>query len=125
MQMYKRGAAVIGALTVLAAAIFTTVKIGSSGTTIDGHYRTTATINVNAIPASGATSSNVTLTGTVVGDHCNVAVTSGDFLSTTSTGWVNCYISSTSTATLIFRNTMPTSTFDAGSSVFSVNAFSY
>lgn len=125
MQFYKRGAAVFGAITVLAASVFFSVKIGTSGTTIDGHYRASSSINVDSIAANSATTSAVTVTGAGTSDHCAVEVVSGDFLSTTSTGMVGCKFTSTNTATVYFRNVSSTAAFDAGTSVFSVQAWSY
>ena len=122
MQLYKRGAAVIGALTLL-----TGLTIGGVyGTKIDGHYRTTASINVNSLAGGGTTSSAVTLNGAATGDHCVVSVTGGDFISgSTSTGIVRCVITASNTATLYFYNATTSAAFNPATSTFSLQAWSY
>jgi hypothetical protein len=101
-----------------------TLKLGA-GTAIDKHLRTTTSLNVSSMGPAQTTSSPVTLTGAATGDHCNAAVTAGDYLSTTGTGLVACEITASNTATLFFRNTSGTAAFDAGNSTFSIQAWSY
>lgn len=125
---YKRGLAVFGALTVLALVTVGSLRIGSSGTTIDGHYRTTAAINADAITAGSATTSNITLTGVVVGDHISVSVTAGDLKGSTSTVVLWGSVTATNTVQVVFLNTANTSTqasFNAGASTLSIQGWSY
>ena len=123
---FKRGLAVFGAITVLGLLTLGSLKIGTSGTTIDGHFRATATVNADSIAANGSTSTAVTLTGAVVGDHCHAAVTAGDLIGTTSTiAGLPCRITATSTATVYLNNTSSTAAFDAGTSTLSVQGWSY
>lgn len=124
-SFFKRGLAVFGALTILAGAIVGTLKIGTGGTIIDGHYRTTLAVNPQSIAANGSTTTVMTLTGTVAGDHCDVNVTDGDLLSTTSTARLSCRITATSTATVFYFNVSSTAAFDAGTSTLSVQGWSY
>lgn len=100
-----------------------TLKLGS-GTAIDKHVRTTATVNPNSIAAGQSTTTVVTLTGASSSDHCLVNVTSGDLLGTTSTAVLACR-AGTDSATVYYYNATATSAFDAGSSVLSVQAWSY
>lgn len=107
------------------ALIPASVKISSSGTTIDKHVRTTFTVNPDSIAASSATTSAVVLTGAGANDHCAVNSLSGDILSTTSTAMLNCRITAADTATVYYRNVSSTAAFDGGSSVLSIQAWSY
>ena len=122
---FKRGLAVFGAITVLGLLTLGSLKIGTSGTTIDGHFRTTASVNADSIAANGSTTTVMTLTGAGTADHCDVDVTAGDLLSTTSTARVACRITATNTATVYYFNTSSTAAFDAGTSTLSVQAWSY
>ncbi len=120
----KTVSTILAALAGSIAAVLVTLSIGG-GTVITKHLRTAATINVESIAASSATTSAVTLTGATVAGDCKVEVVSGDFLSSTSTGNVDCKFTAADTATLYFRNTSSTAAFDAASSVFSVQAWAY
>ena len=126
---YKRELAVFGALTVLGLGIFGTLKIGgSSGTAIDGHFRTTAVINADAVTAQSSTTSNITLTGVVVGDHVDVDVIAGDLGGSTSTIELRGIVTATNTVQIVFRNYAATSTqasFNAGASTLSIQGWSY
>ena len=116
--------AIIAALSGSIAGAVITLSIGG-GTVITKHVRTAAVINVNSMAAGQSTSSRITLTGAAVGDTCLVAVTVGDYLSTTSTGRVGCKILVAATADLFFSNATPTAAFDAGASTFSVQNWAY
>lgn len=125
-SFFKRGLAVFGALTVLATATFAGVKIGGAdGTAIVAHYSAQSTVNPQSIAANSATTSAVTVTGAVTTDLCKVGVVSGDFVGTTSTGLLSCLVTSTSTATIYYRNVSSTAAFDAGSNVFRVQVWRY
>lgn len=117
--------ATTGTITTLTTTTLTasTVAVGG-GTALDKLVRTTATVNASAIAAQSGTSSAHTLTGAVSGDHCDVAVTQGDLRSTTSSAFLSCFISASDVATVLYRNSA-SSTFDAGSSVISIEARSY
>jgi len=123
-SFYKRGLAVFGALTVLATATVAGLKIGSTGTTIASHYRSTLSVNPDSIAANGATTTVVTVTGAVAGSHCGVNATAGDLLSTTSTVHLACR-AGTDSATVFYRNTSSTAAFDAGTSTLSVQVWGY
>lgn len=96
-----------------------------AGTSIDKHVRATVTVNPQSISAGGSTTTVVTLTGASTGDHCLVNSTSGDLLSTTSTAVLACRITAADAATVYYYNATSTAAFDAGSSVLSVQAWSY
>lgn len=116
-------AVTIGALSVTSVDT-STLKVGSSGATQDGAYRSTLTVNPDSIAANGSTTTVVTVTGAVAGDHCNVNSTAGDLEGTTSTVRLFCR-AGTGSATVTYRNTSSTAAFDAGSSVLSVEVRSY
>jgi len=116
-------AAVITLLTVTTLNT-ETLKVGSGGTTMDGAYRSTLTVNPDSIAANGATTTVVTVTGAAASDHCGVNVLSGDLDGTTSTVRLSCR-AGTNNATVYYRNTSSTAAFDAGSSVLSVEVRSY
>jgi len=125
-SFYKKGLAAFGGLLVIGAGVFYAgLRIGTSGTLIEAHYRTTQAVNVDSMGAGQSTTTNVTLTGVVVGDHVDVKVTAGDFLSTTSTGLVFGKVTEADTVQLIFRNNTSTAAFDAGMSTFSVQIWEY
>lgn len=117
---FKRGLAVFA---LVAATVG--ISIGVGGTRIDGHYRATLTVNPDSIAANGATTSQVTVTGAASGDHCDVAATSGDIMGTTSTAVLTCRVTASNTATVYYRNVSSTAAFDAGTSVLSIQAWSY
>lgn len=123
-------AVTIGALSVTIGALSvtsvdtSTIKVGSSGATQDGAYRSTLTVNPASIAANGSTTTVVTVAGAVAGDHCSVASTSGDLWSTTSTAILSCR-AGTDSATVNYYNASSTAAFDAGSSVLSVEVRSY
>lgn len=122
MQVFKRGAAVFGALTLISGLVIG----GVYGTKIDGHYRTTSSINVSSIASGAATTSQVTLNGAATGDHCDVKPTDGDFLyGSTSTASVRCKVTASNTVTLYFLNATTTAAFDPSTSTFSIQAWSY
>lgn len=114
--------AVGATIGVLSATTITagTITVGS-GTSIDKHVRTTATIDVDSLTFYANTSSAVTLTGAAATDHCSVSVLSGNF--STSSARVSC-VAGTDLATLYFNNSAST-TFNPGSAVFSIQAWSY
>lgn len=109
------------------AAIAATVGlvIGVGGTRITGHYRASLAVNPESIAANGATTTVMTVTGAATTSHCNVGVTSGDLLSTTSTARLTCKFTAADTATVYYINTSSTAAFDAATSTVSVQGWSY
>jgi hypothetical protein len=118
--------ATVGTFTTLNATtgILSTLKVGTSGSTMDGSYRATLSVNPASISAGGSTTTVVTVTGAVAGDHCAVNATSGDLWSTTSTAVLSCR-AGTDSATVNYYNATSTAAFDAGTSVLSVKVDSY
>lgn len=110
---------------IITTALVTSLRIGSSGSTVDNLVSVSQSIDVNSISAASATSSVVSVAGTSVGDTCEVTVTDGDFLSTTSTGRVSCRISASGSATIVFTNTSGTAAFNAGNSTFRILSLSF
>lgn len=118
--------ATVGTFTTLNATtgILTTLKVGSSGSTMDGSYRTTLTVNPDSIALGSSTTSAVTLTGAVAGDHCHVVATSGDLSIATTTVRLTC-VTATDSATVNYFNASSTAAVNPGSSVLSIKADSY
>lgn len=108
-----------------AMAITVGISIGVGGTRIDGHFRTTVSVNPDSIAANGATTTAVTLTGVSSGDHCDVSVTAGDLMGTTSTAMLDCKVTASNVATVYYRNVSSTAAYDAGISTLSVQGWSY
>lgn len=125
MTSLKRGLSVFGAIGVLVLASFAAVKIGTNGTQINGHFRATSSYNMLSLAANNSTTTSVTVTGALAGDHCDVNVTSGDLLSTTSTARLACRFTATSTATVYVFNASSTAAFDPATSTLSVQAWQY
>lgn len=114
---------VVTTLTVTTLAV-SSLTIGG-GAAIDKHVRTTAVINVNSMGRGQATSSVISVSGATTSDVCEVRVIAGDYLSTTSTGLVDCAFTASDVATLVFRNATSVASFDAGASTFSISGTSY
>jgi hypothetical protein len=96
-----------------------------NGTPLDKIVRTTVTVNPDSLATGAGTSTNVTLTGAVVGDTCMATTVSGDLAGTTSTvGFLTCKVLATNIATVYFKNASTTA-YDAGSNVVEVKTFSF
>lgn len=116
------GTEIISGTGALSGAV--SLTLGSGGTTIDKHVRTTSAVNVDSLGAGQSTSSAITLTGASSGDHCSVNSTVGDLQGTTSTIVLACRAGS-DTATVYYYNATGTSAFNAGASTLSIQAWSY
>ena len=96
-----------------------------NGTPLDKIVRTTVTVNPDSIARGGSTTTVVTVTGALPGDHCFVNSTSGDLKGATSTAVIDCR-SGTGLATINYYNATGTSAFDAGpNNVLSVVSISF
>lgn len=121
-------AAGVAALVATAATFTTlnstTLKVGSNGATMDGSYRTTLTVDPASIALGSSTTSAVTLTGAVAGDHCSAVATSGDLALATTTVRLTC-VTATDSVTVNYFNASSTAAVNPGSSVISIKADSY
>lgn len=96
-----------------------TTRIGNSGSLLSGFYRSTSTVNADAITAGSATTLNMTLSGVVLGDTVWAGVVAGDLGGSTSTVVLRGLVTATDTVQVVFLNTANTSTqasFNAGPS---------
>jgi len=126
-ETFDAGIAVNGTEVISSARAIkpATLTVGSGGTSLDKIVRTTVTVNPDSLATGAGTSTNVTLTGAVVGDTCMATTVSGDLAGTTSTvGFLTCKVLATNIATVYFKNASTTA-YDAGSNVVEVKTFSF
>lgn len=117
-------AAIVATVATFTTLNTTTLKVGSGGSVMDGSYRTTLTVDPASIALGSSTTSAVTLTGAVAGDHCAAVATSGDLSLATTTVRLTC-VTGTDTATVNYFNASSTAAVNPGSSVVSIKADSY
>lgn len=144
VSFYKKGAAVLGALTVLVGIVAASVVANSGtftnltstnatttslviggGTAVNKIVSKTTSFNANSIGVGQSTTTDITLTGAVTGDACAVTVTAGDLWSTTSTAVFSCRVISADLGQILIYNATGTSAFDAGMSTVRVTAMSF
>lgn len=119
MSIYKRGAAVIGALTILTTAVFFGgLTVGQNGTAIEGIYSGTSSTNFGVLPALAATSSYITVPNAPVGALVSVGITSGEVLSTSSIRITDAYVATTGTVTFGLFNASSTGEFNLSAATF-------
>lgn len=99
-----------------------TLTIGS-GTAIDKHLSTTASINASSVAGGAATSSNVTVTGAASGDVVVVGL-SGDWGGTSSTMKISGSVTASNTVTMYFVNSSSTA-LDLSGSTYRLDVWSH
>lgn len=108
VSIWNKGAAVLGALTVIALATFGSIKIGSSGTTISSFQHATSTVNPESIGAYGATSTLVSISGLDADDSVWVSTRPVSWTYATNTIDLVPVYSSAGVARLWFYNSSST-----------------
>lgn len=110
-----RAAAVHTANLYTSFASSTEVKVGVSGTILDGFFMTTTSINPDSLTAWSTTSAVITVTGMVAQDYCDVA---NPYTASGTAIGVTC-LAGSGTATLTFRSATGAS-FNAEPAVFPI-----
>lgn len=108
MTLFKRGLSVFGAITILGAAIFGSIRIGSSGTTITQYAHTTTTVNPASIAAYGSTSTRIAIPNLDADDSVMVGVRPVEWTFATSTIDLWATYATSGYADLYYQNTSAT-----------------
>lgn len=111
----SRAAAVYTANLYSGYASTTEVKVGNSGTILDGFFMTTTSINPDSLTAWSTTSAVISITGMVAEDYCDVAnpySASGTAVNVTG-------LAGSGTCTITFRSATSAS-FNAAPAVFTI-----